>query len=157
MLLKLRLLDKRRWPSGRRSLNFCLRVQSNSLPRSGTPSYPRGRVLLFVFNMLLKLRLLDKRTLRNKQCLLYAKLGCARLQLQANSHYTRWHELCDDENSCKWEQNVNLFIFCRVQLNLVTFKALAFLRSAELARSIQLAEDGGVWKHCLFTKLPIKL
>ena len=42
-----------------------------------------------------------KGTLRNKQCLLYAKLGCARLQLQASSHCTRWHELCDDENSCK--------------------------------------------------------
>ena len=36
-----------------------------------------------------------KGTLRNKQCLLYAKLGCARLQLQASSHCTRWHELCD--------------------------------------------------------------
>ena len=39
-----------------------------------------------------------KGTLRNKQCLLYAKLGCARLQLQASSHCTRWHELCDDGN-----------------------------------------------------------
>jgi len=35
------------------------------------------------------------------RALLYAKLGCARLQLQASSHCTRWHELCDDENSCK--------------------------------------------------------
>ena len=26
----------------------------------------------------------------------YAKLGCACLQLQASSHCTRWHELCDD-------------------------------------------------------------
>ena len=30
-----------------------------------------------------------------------------------------------------------------------TTKALAFLRSAELARSIQLAEDGGIWWFCL--------
>ena len=50
---------------------------------------------------LLKKILPLKGALRNKQCLLYAKLGCARLQLQASSHCTRWHELCDDENSCK--------------------------------------------------------
>ena len=56
----------------------------------------------------------------------YAKLGCARLQLQASLHCTRWHEFCDDENSCKREQNVNSFILCRVQPNLETFKALAF-------------------------------
>ena len=49
------------------------------------------------FSMIcIKLLLLAKRTLRNKQCLLYAKLGCARLQLQASLHCTRWHELCDD-------------------------------------------------------------
>ena len=30
--------DGQGWPSGRRSLKLCLRVQSNSLPLSGTPS-----------------------------------------------------------------------------------------------------------------------
>ena len=41
------------------------------------------------------------------------------------------------ENSCKREQNVNLFILCRVQPNFEVFRAIAFLRSSELARSIQ--------------------
>ena len=41
------------------------------------------------------------------------------------------------KNSCKREQNVNLFILCRAQPNFEVFRALAFLRSAELARSIQ--------------------
>ena len=51
--------------SGGRVWKFCLCVCSNSLPRSGTPSYPRGRVVFFSFlffiNGLYKLLLLDKR------------------------------------------------------------------------------------------------
>ena len=62
MLLKLLLLDKRRWPSGRRSLNFCLRVQSNSLPLRVLPLIQEGELFItLLFNMLPKLLLLDKR------------------------------------------------------------------------------------------------
>ena len=74
---------------------FCLCFLSNSLPLRVLPLIQEGELFYLLFNMLIKLLLLDKRTLRNKQCLLYAKLGCARLQLQASSHCTRWHELCD--------------------------------------------------------------
>ena len=61
MLLKLLLLDKRRWPSGRRSLNFCLCVQSNSLPLRVLPLIQEGELFSLLFNLLLKLLLLDKR------------------------------------------------------------------------------------------------
>ena len=30
---------------------FCLRIHSNSLPRSGTPSYPRGRVVFSLYSI----------------------------------------------------------------------------------------------------------
>ena len=59
ILLKLLLLDKRRWiqklvfeDGGVRM--FCLCFLSNSLPHSGTPSYPRGRAFLFVIQYVSK-------------------------------------------------------------------------------------------------------
>ena len=66
--------------------------------------------------------LLLKRTLRNKQCLLHAKLGCARLQLQASSHCTRWHVLCDDGS----------------------FSSLKECRACEVYSTAIAFEDGGV-------------
>ena len=122
----LRLQKLRFWMTSQARHSFGKLKLSSSQTLLITPCpSSRGR-MSYISNFQEFTFLLLKRTLRNKQCLLYAKLGCARLQLQASSHCTRWHELCDDENSCKWEQNVNLFIFCRVQPNLETFKALAF-------------------------------
>ena len=62
MLLKLLLLDKRRWPSGRRSSNVLLMYSVKLPPPFGYSLLSkRENCFLFVFNMLLKLRLLDKR------------------------------------------------------------------------------------------------